>query len=62
MFATMPDTAKEWAHETDFSKLPEKARKKRKSKKDKSDLDDMKMSIDLLAALVEEFVKQVKKK
>jgi hypothetical protein len=31
----MPDKAKEWASETDFSKLPEKVRKK-KSKKDKS--------------------------
>jgi hypothetical protein len=37
MFSQMPDTAKEWAKKTDFSKLPEKARKKRK-KKDKNDL------------------------
>jgi hypothetical protein len=38
-FATMPDVAKEWASKTDFSKLPEKARKKshKKTKKDKSD-------------------------
>lgn len=35
-FATMPETAKEWASKTDFSKLPEKVRKKKK-KKDKSD-------------------------
>lgn len=62
MFATMPETAKRWADETDFSKLPEKARKKKsKKKKDKSDVQDMKMSIDLLAALVEEFARQVKK-
>lgn len=37
----MPDTAKEWAAETDFDKLPEKVRKKKskkkKKKKDKSD-------------------------
>jgi hypothetical protein len=35
----MPDTAKEWAAETDFSKLPEKVRKKKykPKKKDKSD-------------------------
>lgn len=33
----MPDTAKEWASETDFSKLPEKVRKmKKKNKKDKN--------------------------
>jgi hypothetical protein len=29
-FATMPELAKEWADKTDFSKLPEKARKKKK--------------------------------
>jgi hypothetical protein len=29
-FATMPETAKEWAAETDFSKLPERVRKKKK--------------------------------
>jgi len=36
-FATMPELAKEWADKTDFSKLPEKVRKKSKKKKDKSD-------------------------
>lgn len=61
MFATMPQLAKEWAGETDFSKLPEKSRKK-KRKKDKSDVDDMKMSIDQIASLVKEFAKQVKNK
>lgn len=40
-FAKMPELAKEWAEKTDFSKLPEKVKKKKakkkKSKKDKSD-------------------------
>jgi len=36
-FATMPDTAKEWASKTDYSKLPEKVKKKKKKKKDKND-------------------------
>lgn len=62
MFATMPETAKGWAGETDFSKLPEKVRKRRKSKKDSADLDDMKMSIDDLAALVDKFAKEVQKR
>lgn len=62
MFATMPSTAKGWAGETDFSKLPEKARKKRKQKKDTANLDDMKMSIDDLAALVDKFAKEVQRR
>lgn len=43
MFATMPELAREWAHETDFSKLPQRVRKKKpkksKKKKDKNDSD-----------------------
>ena len=39
MFSTMPQMAKEWARETDFSKLPEKVRKKKKKKpSDKNDV------------------------
>jgi hypothetical protein len=30
-FATMPDIAKEWAHKTDYSKIPERVRKKKKN-------------------------------
>jgi len=41
MFSTMPEAAKEWASKTDFSKLPEKARKKKKKvKTDKEDVQD----------------------
>ena len=40
MFATMPETAKEWAEGTDWAKLPEKVRKKKK-KKDKNSTDDV---------------------
>jgi len=40
-FAKMPELAKEWAEKTDFSKLPEKVKKKKtkkkSKKKDKSD-------------------------
>ena len=36
MFSQMPELAKEFAEKTDFSKLPEKAKKK----KDKSKCDD----------------------
>jgi hypothetical protein len=32
----MPELAKEWAHKTDYTKIPEKVRKK-KNKKDKGD-------------------------
>lgn len=39
MFSQMPELAKEFAEKTDFSKLPEKARKK----KDKSKCDDEKI-------------------
>ena len=39
MFATMPELAKEWAEKTDFSKLPEKIRKKRKKRKGKEKKD-----------------------
>lgn len=39
-FATMPELAKEWADKTDFSKLPEKVRKKKHSECD--DIDDQK--------------------
>lgn len=31
MFAKMPELAKEFAEKTDFSKLPEKAKKKKKN-------------------------------
>jgi len=67
MFATMPDTAKEWAHKTDFSKLPEKVRKKKKkSKKDTNDVFQGDKSLEthgkfaVLLAMVSEFVRQVK--
>ena len=33
MFVNMSDKAKEWAKDTDFSKIPEKVRKKKKKKK-----------------------------
>ncbi len=51
----MPETAKEWASKTDFSKLPEKARKKKSKKKDKSDCSGEKA-----LQLATEFEKQVK--
>lgn len=51
-FATMPDTAKEWASKTDFSKLPEKVRKKKK--KDKNNCGDKALQ------LANKFEKQVK--
>lgn len=31
MFATHPDMAKEWAHETDFKKIPERVKKKKRA-------------------------------
>lgn len=40
MFANMPETAKEWADKTNFSKLPEKAKKKKKKGKDTKDTKD----------------------
>jgi hypothetical protein len=51
----MPETAKEWASKTDFSKLPERARKKKKKSKDKSDCTGEKA-----LQLATEFEKQVK--
>jgi hypothetical protein len=58
-FATMPDLAKEWASKTDFSKLPERARKKSKvkkktKKKDKSDCGERALQ------MANEFASQVK--
>jgi hypothetical protein len=53
-FATMPDTAKEWASKTDFSKLPERVRKKKKAK-DKSDC-----TVERALQLATEFEQQVK--
>ncbi|MFA5758410.1 MAG: hypothetical protein WC942_03410 [Clostridia bacterium] len=38
MFATMPGKAKEWAKKTDFSKLPEKVRKKKKKSNNSIDM------------------------
>jgi hypothetical protein len=53
-FATMPETAKEWAEKTDFSKLPEKVRKKKKKKKDKNDCGEKVLQ---LASKFESYVK-----
>jgi hypothetical protein len=57
-FATMPDLAKEWASKTDFSKLPERARKKSKvkktKKKDKSDCGERALQ------MANEFARQAK--
>lgn len=59
MFATMPETAKEWAEKTDFSKLPEKVRKKRK-KKDKNNTDDIAKKIDKTLTLANTYAMLLK--
>jgi hypothetical protein len=46
MFSTMPEKAKEWAEKTDFSKLPEKAKKKSKDKNDTVDTIDIDNDVD----------------
>lgn len=48
MFSQMPELAKEFAEKTNFSKLPEKAKKK----KDKSKCDDEKIEKVLALASV----------
>jgi hypothetical protein len=55
MYATKPEGVdlKEWAEKTNFSKLPERIRKK---KKDSSDAIDM----DNLLKMITEFVDQIK--
>lgn len=68
MFSTMPQMAKEWAQETDFSKLPEKVRKKKPSgKKDRNDvfqgpesLEAHGDKIDKVLELASEFERQAK--
>jgi hypothetical protein len=50
MFSQMPELAREFASKTDFSKLPEKAKKKKK--KDKSKCDDDKIEKILALASV----------
>ena len=48
MFSQMPELAREFASKTDFSKLPEKAKKKKK--KDKGDCGDEKIEKVLVLA------------
>ena len=57
MFATMPEAAKEWSKKTDFTKLPERVRKKKKVKKKiKTDMND----IDKLLQMANVYEWQVK--
>jgi len=59
MFATMPETAKEWAEGTDWAKLPEKVRKKKK-KKDKNSTDDITKKVDTVLALASAYAASLK--
>ncbi|MCK9567894.1 hypothetical protein M0R72_02955 [Candidatus Pacearchaeota archaeon] len=55
----MPDTAKEWAAKTDFSKLPEKVRKKKKKKSECDDVEKQNKNEKALQ-LATQFEKNVK--
>ena len=56
----MPDTAKEWASETDFSKLPEKVRKKRKKRNSECDDAELQKKNKKTLQMAKDFERNVK--